>query len=248
MTILFCDIRGFTSLSEKMTPKETFDFLNSYFGRMEPVILQHGGVIDKYIGDAIMALFPLSADDAISGSIAMLKTLRGYNQQLLEIGMPIVKIGIGLNTGPLILGTIGGRNRMEGTVISDAVNLASRVEGLTKVYHTPLLITEHTYLKLQHLYQYHIRLIDAVMVKGKTEEVTIYEIFDADMPEMIELKQQTLSEFEQGFVLYHSDERADAKQLFEQVLACNPADKVAQIYLERCSLHTRPDKMEHYSR
>jgi len=249
MTILFCDIRGFTSLSEKMTPKETFDFLNSYFGRMEPVILQHGGVIDKYIGDAIMALFPLSADDAICGSIAMLKTLRGYNQQLLETGMPVIKIGIGLNTGPLILGTIGGRNRMEGTVISDAVNLASRVEGLTKIYHTPLLITEHTHVKLQHLYQYHIRLIDAVTVKGKTEEVTIYEIFDADMPDMIELKQQTLSEFEQGFVLYHSDERADAKQLFEQVLARNPADKVAQIYLERCSPHdTHPNKMEHYSR
>jgi len=237
MTILFCDIRGFTSLSEKMTPKETFDFLNRYFGRMEPVILQHGGVIDKYIGDAIMALFPLSADDAIRGSIAMLKTLHSYNQQSHQIGMPTVKIGIGLNTGPLILGTIGGQNRMEGTVISDAVNLASRVEGLTKVYHTPLLITEHTYVKLRHLYQYHIRLIDAVTVKGKTEEVTIYEIFDADTPEMIELKQQTLSEFEQGFVLYHSDERTDAKPLFEQVLARNPADKVAQIYLERCIHH-----------
>jgi len=248
MTILFSDIRGFTSLSEKMTPKETFDFLNGYFGRMEPVILQHGGVIDKYIGDAIMALFPLSADDAICGSIAMLKTLREYNKLLLETGMPTIKIGIGLNTGPLILGTIGGQNRMEGTVISDAVNLASRVEGLTKTYDTPLLITEHTYVKLQHLYQYNIRLIDAVTVKGKTEEVTIYEIFDADTPDVIELKRQTLSEFEQGFVLYHSDEHSDAKRLFEQVLACNPNDKVAQIYLERCLFYsTYPDKIEHFN-
>lgn len=238
MTILFSDIRGFTSLSEKMTPKQTFDFLNSYFGRMEPVIMRQGGVIDKYIGDAIMALFPHSADDAVQGSIAMLNTLREYNTMLFETNMPTIKIGIGLNSGPLILGTIGGRNRMEGTVIADAVNLASRVEGLTKVYNTPLLITEHTHIKLRDPYHYNIRLIDAVTVKGKTEEVTIYEIFDADEPETIELKRETLTEFEQGFVLYHSEAPEDAKELFEQVLAINPHDKVAQIYLKRCLFRT----------
>jgi PAS domain S-box-containing protein len=246
MTILFSDIRGFTSLSEKMTPKETFDFLNGYFGRMEPVILQHSGVIDKYIGDAIMALFPLSADDAVCGSIAMLRTLREYNKRLLGAGMPLIKVGIGLNSGPLILGTIGGQNRMEGTVIADAVNLASRVEGLTKIYDTPLLITEHTHIKLRHPHQYNIRLIDAVTVKGKTEEVTIYEIFDADMPEMIALKRATLSEFEQGFVLYHSDEHRDATQLFEEVLASNPEDKVAQIYLKRCLEGKRVEELDYF--
>lgn len=238
MTILFSDIRGFTSLSEKMTPKQTFDFLNCYFGRMEPVLLRHGGVIDKYIGDAIMALFPRSADDAVQGSIAMLNMLREYNIMLAKNNMPTIKIGIGLNSGNMILGTIGGRNRMEGTVIADAVNLASRVEGLTKIYNTPLLITEHTHIKLHDPYQYNIRLIDAVTVKGKTEEVTIYEIFDADEPEIIALKRETLMEFEQGFVLYHSEAPEDAKQLFEQVLAVNPHDKVAQIYLKRCAFRS----------
>jgi hypothetical protein len=164
--------------------------------------------------------------------------LREYNIMLAKNNMPTIKIGIGLNSGNMILGTIGGRNRMEGTVIADAVNLASRVEGLTKIYNTPLLITEHTHIKLHDPYQYNIRLIDAVTVKGKTEEVTIYEIFDADEPEIIALKRETLMEFEQGFVLYHSEAPEDAKQLFEQVLAVNSHDKVAQIYLKRCAFRS----------
>ncbi len=233
MTILFSDIRNFTSLSENMTPPDNFKFINAYLSRMEPIIAQHNGFIDKYIGDAIMALFP-NANDAVQAALGMLNRLTQYNLTRGRPGRPIIKIGIGLNTGSLMLGTVGGENRMEGTVISDAVNLASRVEDLTKIYNTALLITEQTYLKLTDPWAYQIRVIDAVIPKGKSEEVTIYEIFDADPPESLNLKYETRENFELGFVLYHSEEVIDAKTLFEQVLAINPHDKAAQVYLKRC--------------
>ncbi len=143
MTVLFSDIRDFTSLSEKMTPQENFDFINTYLGIMEPITRQYNGIIDKYIGDAIMALFPNNVDDAVQGAIAMLEKLVEFNQMPQDAGFQKIRIGIGLHTGKLMLGTIGGQARMDGTVISDAVNLASRIEGLTKIYGTPLLISEH---------------------------------------------------------------------------------------------------------
>lgn len=127
MTVLFSDIRGFTSLSEKMTPQENFNFINAYLSQMAPIIAQHHGFIDKYIGDAIMALFPTDAEEALNASIAMLKTLTTYNKILQKNNLAPINIGIGLNTGRLMLGTVGGKNRMDGTVISDAVNLASRI-------------------------------------------------------------------------------------------------------------------------
>ncbi|MDM8560591.1 response regulator [Candidatus Parabeggiatoa sp. HSG14] len=234
MTVLFSDIRDFTHLSENMTPQDIFEFVNNYFGQMEPVILGHNGIIDKYIGDAIMALFPKNADDAVCGAIAMLKALNRYNKLLQYAGFKAINIGIGLNTGTLMLGTVGGQTRMDSTVIADAVNLASRVESLTKIYSTPLLITDHTYLKLADPLLYHIRVIDAVNVKGKDEIVTVYEIFDAEPQDELALKDKTSDDFEQGFVLYHCEEYQDALPFFEQVLKTNEKDKVAQIYLERC--------------
>jgi DNA-binding response OmpR family regulator/class 3 adenylate cyclase len=234
MTIMFSDIRGFTSLSEKMTPQDNFNFINDYLSQMEPIINKYQGFIDKYMGDGIMALFPTSADNAVQGAIAMLKQLVKSNQRWQSKGLQPIKIGIGLHTGPLMLGTVGGQNRMDGTVISDAVNLASRVEGLTKNYGTSLLITEQTYLKLAEPLQYHIRVIDAVKVKGKSEVVTIYEIYDAESPPILALKDQTRDDFEEGFVLYHWEEYQDAQPFFEKVLQINEKDEVARIYLERC--------------
>ncbi|EDN68615.1 adenylate cyclase [Beggiatoa sp. PS] len=234
ITVLFSDIRGFTSLSEKMTPKQNFDFINSYLSKMEPIIFQHHGFIDKYIGDAIMALFPTSADDAVHGSIVMLKNLEDYNEGRKRANYDLIKIGIGLHKGPLMLGTVGGQNRMDGTVIADAVNLASRVEGLTKIYGTPLLITEQTYLALTEPTQYHIRVIDKVKVKGKSEVVTIYEVYDADSLDMLTRKDQTHEDFEAGFELYHQQDYQQAQQFFDKVLQIHENDKVAQVYLERC--------------
>ena len=233
MTILFADIRDFTSLSEKLTPQENFNFINAYLSQMDDVIHQNNGFIDKYIGDAIMALFH-NADDAVRGAIAMLNRLVDYNNDRISTGHEAIEIGIGLNTGALMIGTVGGINRMDGTVISDAVNVASRVEGLTKVYGTPLLITEHTYEKLADPNSYLMRIIDATKVQGKSEEVTVYEVFDADPPESKALKNSTIEDFEPGFVLYNSEAIPDAKVLFEKVLKVNPNDKAARVHLEDC--------------
>lgn len=241
MTIMFSDIRDFTPLSESLSPQEVFDFLNSYLGQMEPIISEYHGFIDKYIGDAIMALFPTNADDAVSCAISMLKTLFKYNELLSRSEYPTIDIGIGLNTGPLILGTVGGQHRMDGTVISDAVNLAARTEELTKRYHTALLITENTYNKLQDPQLYKIRKLDKVKIKGKSKIVTIYEVFDANTEHLIALKQQTLSDFEQGVHLYHEDKLDAAYDSFKKVLHINPDDKVAEVYLQRC---TRIDSKE----
>ena len=234
MSILFSDIRDFTSLSEKMTPQENFDFINCYLGRMEPIISQYQGFIDKYIGDAIMALFPTSADEAVKASIAMLKTLAAYNQERRQSGLEPIAIGIGLNTGLLMLGTVGGENRMDGTVISDAVNLASRIEGMTKMYGAALLISEETYAHLNEVSQYAIRTIDRVKVKGKSEPVTVYEVFDGDAPHLIELKMKTRDDFENGLIYYRQKAFAKAIACFEQVLGTHPDDKAAQIYRGRC--------------
>ncbi len=234
MTLLFSDIRNFTSLSEKMTPKENFDFINAYLSIMAPIITQHQGFIDKYIGDAIMALFPTSADEAVSTSIVMLKKLAAYNKKRQKSGLEPIAIGIGLNTGLLMLGTIGDENRMDGTVISDAVNLASRIEGMTKMYGAALLISEETYAHLNDVSQYAIRTIDRVTVKGKSEPVTVYEVFDGDAPSLLELKMQTREDFESGLIHYREKEFVEAITCFEQVLQININDQAAKIYINRC--------------
>ena len=234
MSILFSDIRNFTTLSERMTPTENFQFINSYLSRMEPAIRENHGFIDKYIGDGIMALFNSGADDAVKAGIAMLHRLIEYNQHRQGCGYLPIKIGIGINTGSLMLGTVGGPCRMDGTVISDTVNLASRLEGLTKEYGVSLLISHHTFSRLQHPTDYAIRRIDQVQVKGKSELVTVYEVFDADLSEEKASKLATLQLFTEALFYYDQQHFSDAVQLFQTVLQINPTDQVAQIYLERC--------------
>jgi class 3 adenylate cyclase len=176
MTILFSDIRSFTTLSEKMTPDENFAFINAYLERMGPVIRTHNGFIDKYVGDAIMALFD-TADEALRAGLAMFDALDAFNADRRLADLAPIAIGIGVNSGSLMLGTIGEKHRMDGTVISDAVNLASRIEDLTKVYRAGLLMSQYTYEQLAEPEAYRIRPIDVVRVKGKTQPVAIYEVF-----------------------------------------------------------------------
>jgi signal transduction histidine kinase/class 3 adenylate cyclase/CheY-like chemotaxis protein len=237
MSILFSDIRSFTTLSEKMTPEENFKFINAYLSQMEPVIIEHNGFIDKYIGDAVMALFSCGADDALKAGIDMLFQLKNYNEQRELENAPPIQIGIGINTGSLMLGTVGGHHRMDGSVISDAVNLASRMEGLTKNYGIPLLLTHQTYSQLHNPADYAIRRIDQVKVKGKSELVTVYEVFEADFPDNKAGKLATLEIFASALSLYEQQHYLKAAQQFEQCLDQNPLDTVADIYLQRCRQH-----------
>ncbi|MBN3892205.1 MAG: AAA family ATPase [Nostoc sp. JL31] len=234
MSVLFTDIRAFTTLSESMTPAENFRFINSYLSRMEPIILENNGFIDKYIGDAIMALFAGDADDAVQAGIAMLQTLTTYNEKRQTKGYSPIQIGIGINTGSLILGTVGGLNRMDSTVISDAVNLAARIEGLTKTFNAPLLITDQTFERLQNRDRYGIRVVGQVKVKGKTNAVTVHEVFAADPQKVSAGKTATLEVFASALACYEQQEFAAAAKYFQDCLQQNPWDQVAQIYLERC--------------
>jgi len=235
MSVLFSDIRDFTTLSESMTSQDNFNFINSYLSRMEPAITANQGFIDKYIGDAIMALFSGEADNAVKAGIDMLHRLAEYNQHRITSGYVPIKIGIGINTGSLMLGTVGAKNRMDSTVISDAVNLSSRIESLTKKYGVSILISHQTFQSLPDSNQYAIRLIDRVKVKGKSKTVSIFEVFDADPPETYEGKVATRTLFEEALILYHWQKLRDAERLFAECLRRNPTDKAAQIYQQRCT-------------
>jgi hemerythrin len=234
MTVLFSDIRGFTQLSERMTPSETYAFVNSYLSEMEPAISAHGGVIDKFIGDAIMALFAGGADTGLQSAIEMLQRLDHYNEGRTRAGYPAVHIGIGLNTGIVMLGLVGGSQRTEVTVLSDAVNLASRLEDATKVYGTPLLISEHTLYSLADPEQYGIRFIDRIRVKGRHQPQSVYEVFDTDAPALREGKRRTRIQFEKAAAYYHLKAIDQAQPLLEACLQEVPDDQPARVYLARC--------------
>jgi class 3 adenylate cyclase/FixJ family two-component response regulator len=234
ISVLFSDIRDFTSLSEKMTPEDNFKFINGYLSRMEPAIIESYGFIDKYIGDAIMALFNGEPDRAVTAGITMLQNLTEYNISRLRSDREPIRIGIGINTGTIILGTVGGQSRIDGTVIGDAVNLASRLEGLTKEYRVPMLISDRTFRSLTNPENYCIRSIDRVRVKGKSQQVGVYEVFDADPPQLRDKKLASHNNFERAIAAYHASDREEAVQLFQQCLQVNPEDTVAKLYLQRC--------------
>ncbi|NEQ32574.1 MAG: response regulator [Leptolyngbya sp. SIO4C5] len=239
MSVLFADIRGFTAMSEAMTPEDTFQFINTFFRRMEPAIINNGGFIDKYIGDAIMALFSGTPDNALQAAISMLECLIDYNQSRLRREQSLISMGIGINTGSLMLGTVGGRHRMDTTVVSDAVNVAARLEKLTKEYGVSLLITEATLAQLQNPDLYSIRLIDQVAVRGKSQSMRIYEVFDGDPPASRRQKRFTKIQFEQAIGLYQQQRYQGAMQLFQACLAENESDRAAQIYLQQCQAAIR---------
>lgn len=233
MTVLFTDIRDFTRLAEKMSPAETFHFVNQYLSAMEPAITRHHGVIDKYVGDAVMALFPDRPDDAVQAALDMFRRLDVFNREREGRGEPPVQIGIGVHTGSLMLGTVGARDRMDTTVISDAVNLASRVENLTKTYRVPLIVTEDTVRALQSPGEVAMRRIDRVLVQGKSQPVVLYEVLDAEAPERRAAKRRSQADFEAGLSRYEALDFAAAIDCFERTLVAAPFDSVAQLMLER---------------
>ena len=233
MAILFSDIRSFTTLSEHMTPEENFNFINSYLGRMSPIIQRHSGFIDKFIGDAIMALFEKSVGDAVGAGVEMQLYLKEYNAYRTAKNYQPIEIGIGVHTGSLMLGTIGAEDRLEGTVISDTVNLASRIETLTKVYAARIAVSETTIHQIKPLQKFHFRFLDRVTVKGKTKPVGIYEIIDGDEEKLRDLKLKTMDDYMLAVKAFHERRYADARAAFARVLKVNPTDRPALIYESR---------------
>jgi two-component system sensor histidine kinase ChiS len=237
MTVLFADIRSFTTLSESMSPKENFDFINAYLGHVSPVIRKHHGFIDKYIGDAIMALFPGKVDDAVQASIEIHQELVKFNEERAKNQLSPIKIGIGLHTGTLMLGTIGEEKRMEGTVISDAVNLASRLEGLTKIYGASILLSEEILMALTEPAAYHFRFLGKVRVKGKQAPVQVFEIIDPESDSIRKKKIALKSKFSQAIDAYYQKQFKPALKQFQALLIEFPEDTVAHFYSERCEYY-----------
>lgn len=242
MTVLFVDIRAFTALSESMTPQENFKFINSFLSRLSPMIQKNGGIIDKYIGDSIMALFPNRPEDAITAATEMVQHMELYNKQRATCGYRPISIGVGIHTGNLILGIIGDEGRMQGTVISDAVNLASRIQDVTKLYGANIIISQESFIKLENPTAYGFRFLGKVRVKGKNQSVSLFEIFEGDSEEMQGAKNETKTDFESAILHFSKKEFEEAAELFKQIIAANPHDKASRLFLEKAEMFIAQEK------
>jgi adenylate cyclase len=237
-TVLFSDIRSFTTLSEELGAQGIVQLLNAYFTRMVDCIQAEGGMLDKFIGDAIMAVFgtPFGHDDdpdrAVRAAIAMMRELAEFNALRQAAGQRPLAIGVGLNTDAVVSGNIGSPKRMDYTVIGDGVNLASRLESASKQYGAQALLSEFTVKALKATYR--MREIDKVVVKGKTEAVGIYELLEFHTPETFPNMADVLGCFREGLSLYRGRDFARAKVSFNRALAARPDDKPSLLYLERC--------------
>ncbi len=241
-TVMFSDIRDYTTLSENMTPQETFQFVNAFNRRMGPVIQENRGFVNQYLGDAIMALFKNSAKDGLIAAIQMQQTLTVYNQERMSERLQPIRLGIGLHTGPLIMGIIGDEQRMDAATISDTVNTASRIESLTKYFKTNILLSAESLARVHHsegfkpseqFAAFHTRFLGRVQLKGKKEPTDIYECFDGDLPEAFEQKANSQSRFAEGMDHYLTKEFAASVAAFEEVLVVSPEDLTARLFLEK---------------
>lgn len=239
-TVLFSDIRSFTTHSEALGPQGTVAMLNEYFTLMVDIIQREGGMLDKFIGDAMMAGFgvPVPHDDdgdrAVRAAISMITELKRWNAQRASEGRAAIDIGIGLNTDTIVSGNIGSKKRMDYTMIGDGVNLASRLESACKQYGAHILASEFTVRQLRGTYR--TREVDLLLVKGKTKPVAVYEILDYHTEESYPRVSDAVGRFRDALAKYRRRQFAPAKALFEEVLAINPEDKAAKLYIERCDL------------
>jgi len=236
MTVLFSDIRAFTSMSERLTPGESFQFLNNYLQRMGPVIRANGGFVDKFIGDAVMALFPESPADALASAVSMHTEVERFNTELPPDRE--IRIGVGLHVGALVLGVLGEAERMDGTVISDAVNVGARLESLCKKYGVGILASEQVLASVAPDRFPHRCLGDEV-VRGKKEKVRIYEVFAGQAPDLVQAKLDTRPAFEAAVEAVRGGQAADAIVALRDVRARLPDDPVtAHLMREAAQLLT----------
>ncbi len=238
LTVMFTDIRGFTSISETFDPEALVEFLNEYLGAMTDIVFQHDGLLDKYIGDAIMALWgapfpkPDHAAQACRTALGMIESLRELQQDWLRRGLPPLEIGVGINTGPMVVGNMGSSQRFNYTAMGDHVNLGSRLEGLNKFYSTRILLSEFTRAEIGD--EFLLREIDAVRVKGKQQPVTIFELLAYANGDGKAYQFQ--AEFAEALQAYKTRQWEVALQRFSEFLSAHPDDGPAKIYQERCWL------------
>ena len=227
VTVLFTDIRSYTTLAEQMTPEENFAFVNAYAGRMGPIIGRHEGFVNQYLGDGIMALFQRSSDDALQAAIAMQHELDTYNQTREAKGRLPIRVGMGLHLGPLIMGIIGDARRTDAATVSDTVNTAARMESLTKQMGARILLSEESLQSLSDVATYQVRYLGRVRVKGRQKPVGVWECFDGDPATLPALKREAQATFQAAVQFYTQQDFASAVGQFEAILKANPQDRVA---------------------
>ena len=240
MTVLFADLRAYTTFSEHMSPEENFAFVNQYLSRIGPVVREHGGFIDKYIGDAVMALFPGRAEQAVAASIAIQDELRALNVERGAAGLPPLRTGIGVHFGSLVLGVVGEAERLEGTVISDVVNTASRTERLCKYFDVAVVVTDAVLDQCPDEQRFPRRRLGLVAVAGRAEAVAVHEVFGSDPAPVRAHKQATRVTFEAGVAHLEAGRSREAARCFEAVLAASPDDAAAGAHLERARIGAGP--------
>lgn len=231
LTVLFCDIRSFSLNSEMMTAKENFEFVNVIYGIAGPIVREHGGFVDKYIGDAVMALFQ-NADDAIAAGKELYSRIVLDKSTAERLGMSAINIGVGIHSGMARIGIVGEDERMSGTVISNTVNISSRLESLTKQYHTAMIITKDTLDRMTDPDSLQTRYLGMVQVAGVNEVKAIYEVLDALDPERREERIRTRDDFKEGVRLFHLKEPEKSIEYFKRVRESSKNDPVVDIYIE----------------
>jgi len=235
-TILFSDIRSFTTISERLSAEELVKSLNTYFNIMVNIIIEHNGTIDKFIGDAIMAIFgaPVKHDDdplkAVLTGLNMIKNLQGFNKKQIALNRQPFRIGVGINTGEVVVGNIGSTQKLDYTCIGDAVNLASRLEGLTKMYGVPIIISQFTYQETKD--EIDARELDSVRVKGKLKPVKIYQPLDKNVDRD---KKEAYQMFNEAINLYRSRNFHKALNIFKETYSLLKNDIPSSLYIDRCN-------------
>jgi adenylate cyclase len=235
VTVLFSDIRDYTSLSEKMTPEENFSFVSSFNERMGPVIRANRGFINQYLGDAIMAIFPENASDAVNAALGMQNALQELNISRAALHLVPIRVGIGMHTGPLIMGITGDHERLDAATISDTVNTASRLESLTKLYGTNILLTEACINNLYEQQAFHFRRLGPIQLKGKQEPVNIYECITGLDDHDYHKKLLALPIYNEGLSEYFNKSFKTASDKFGKVLEIYPGDKTTLFFLGKAN-------------
>ncbi len=233
VTVLFSDIREYTSIAEQMTPAENFSFVCSFNERVGPFIRKYNGFVNQYLGDSIMAIFPGNAADALAAAIEIQKEVEEFNETRRQNNQPRIRIGIGMHTGRLIMGITGDKERMDACTISDAVNTASRIEGLTKYYNADIILSDTSIEQIIDTSSFHLRSLGLVQLKGKAEPTGIYECFSGNSDKSIEGKNNTLSLFNEAIAHYTEQSFNKANELFLKIAAANPSDSTVQFFMER---------------